>query len=77
MDPERLLWRPGAKTIFLPAETSIGETIRIAFPPKWTVEGPGVLKVGDVFTIAGNYSPNPRWREYKEYVITAVVESNG
>jgi hypothetical protein len=66
LDPERLLWRTGQKSIFLPA----------AKPSLWSSS---VLTVGDMFTIEGTYSVNPATgRETgipQNYVITANVES--
>lgn len=41
LDPERLLWKPGAKTFFLPGDTA----------PR--VQSPRELKAGDVVTIKG------------------------
>lgn len=46
LDPERLLWVPGQRTIFLPAL-------------KPSLVSPVALTKGDVFTIAGVYSVNP------------------
>ena len=45
LDPERLLWKPGAKRIFLPTPARV-----IAAYP---------FTKGDVFTIAGRYAINP------------------
>lgn len=65
LDPERLLWRPGAKTIFL--------------PPKPSLLAPMGLARGDLFTIEGVYAINPRtymateWLQ--QFVITDDVRS--
>lgn len=66
LDPERLLWVPGAKTIFLPTKR----------PSIWS---PVSLTRGDIFTVDGIYSINPRTgRETphaQQFVITADVTS--
>lgn len=68
LDPERLLWLPGAKTIFLPA-------------PKPTLATSEALTIGDVFTIEGVYGINPRRLEstgyLQEFVITKHYVSPG
>lgn len=61
LDPEQLLWRPGAKTIFLPS----------ARPTICTSQQ---LIIGDVFTISGVYAVNPltlQWTgRLQQFVIT-------
>lgn len=65
LDPERLLWRSGAKTIFLPS------------PPSLVT--PVFLRRGDIFTIAGVHSVNPRTRVdtgwLQQFVVTDDVPS--
>lgn len=46
LDPEMLLWKPGAKTIFLPTRQ----------PAAMSLHG---VQVGDVFTIDGVWAINP------------------
>jgi hypothetical protein len=46
LDPEQLLWVPGAKTIFLPT-------------PKQEIRSAVSLQRGDIFTIEGVFSVNP------------------
>lgn len=66
LDPERALWVPGQKRIFLPA----------AKPSLWSSTS---LPIADIFTIDGIYSVNPansRLVGYlKNFVITANVSS--
>jgi hypothetical protein len=66
LDPERLLWVPGAKTISIPAP--IIPVATIAVPQ---------MEVGDVFTIAGYFSVNPRTRKQEtklqKFVVREVV----
>jgi hypothetical protein len=53
LDVDKLLWQPGARTIFLPP------------PPQ--IIGP-FLRRGDVFTIAGRYAWNPITRQPLPYL---------
>lgn len=53
LDPERLLWRPGAKTIFLPSPKEVGQFTHTAIAGD-------ALRVGDVITIDGVYAVNPK-----------------
>lgn len=46
LDPELLVWRPGARTIFLPT-------------PARVIAG-AALRPGDVFVVAGRHAINPR-----------------
>lgn len=50
LDPERLLWRPGAKVISI-ASPSVAE-------PQHFIAGRD-MEIGEVFTIAGIYAVNP------------------
>jgi hypothetical protein len=64
LDPERALWVPGRKTIFLPPA-----------PRVWTAMDLGLRK-GDVITIEGHYETNPRGhRELRRYVVVSVEQS--
>lgn len=56
LDPEKLLWRPGAKLISIPK------------PPIVAC----VLNVGDVFTIAGRNVVNPRFPILERYIVTGI-----
>lgn len=73
LDPERALWVPGAKRIFLPAVQSVwidATTLEV-----WNQ---GLLKAGDIFTIDGVYVPNPSDRvrlTLQEYVMVTQVQS--
>lgn len=62
LDPERLLWRPGAKAIFL--------------PPKPSLLAPIGLTRGDVFTIEGVYAINPMTYEPVERLLQFVVTAD-
>lgn len=66
LDPELLLWKPGARSIFLPT------------PAPSLVTSVG-LTIGDVFTIDGLYAINPvtgRGTGYlQNYIITATTEA--
>ena len=64
LDPDRLLWVPGQKTIFLPS-------VRQAT----SVEMAELLRPGDVFTISGHYARNPLTRQLTEYLQDFVVVS--
>lgn len=70
LDPEKLLWRPGAKLISIPAPRTV-ETISI-MPIGCHLEK------GDLFSIAGVYSFNPVARESSEkpqiFVVTGASE---
>lgn len=70
-DPERLLWVPGAKTIFLPPDQKIVEPTILA--------GSRLLKKGDVFTIDGVFAINPatgaRTAHLQQFVVTSDVAS--
>ena len=63
LDPERLLWRPGAKSIFL--------------PPPPSLLAPTELLRGDLFTIEGVYAINPMTyapiERLQQFVITADI----
>jgi hypothetical protein len=72
LDPERALWVPGAKTIFLPPERRV--------EPATTITTGGVgFKKGDVFTIEGCYVRDPRTGQptphLQQFVVTADVDS--
>jgi hypothetical protein len=64
LDPERLLWTPGAKTHFLP-------------PPKgWERTASGVMfRVGDIVTFEGVYAVDPLTSrstvQLRRFVVTA------
>jgi hypothetical protein len=58
LDPERLLWVPGKKTIFL--------------PPLRPIAAQGFLRAGDIFTINGFYAVNPPSRR-ELFVVREVV----
>lgn len=66
IDPERLLWTPSAKRIFLPSPA----------PSLWSSTS---LAVGDIFTIQGIYAKNPATGRNTgvpaHFVITANVTS--
>lgn len=62
LDPELLLWKPGAKTIFLPPP-----------PPMTTLTGVGGFTAGDVFTINGVYAVNPKTRLLTEHLQQFVL----
>ncbi len=66
VDPEELIWRPGAKTIFLPAAKA--ETAAE------TLSG---LTIGDIFTIDGVWSVNPLTGRsipfLQQFVVTSSV----
>lgn len=60
LDPERLLWRPGSKTIFIPPSPELAfhpDSFRVAFNPD------DVFRMGDIIT----FGTSP-----KRYVITAI-----
>jgi len=64
LDPELLLWKPRAKTIFLPPATSFASSLE------------PVLRKGDIITIDGHYMINPSdfldpWK-LQEWVVTDV-----
>lgn len=68
LDPERLLWVPGQRKIFIPAPAR--------------VIAASSLQVGDVITIAGRYAINPRtWERLEvggvpllqQFVVTADI----
>lgn len=61
LDPERLLWKPGAKTIFLPPAKAT--TITLAEP---------FFKPGDIFTISGCYNMAGT-KVLQEFVWTGVT----
>jgi hypothetical protein len=66
LDPERALWVPGAKTIFLPT------------PPP-TVVSPVALTRGDIFTMSGVFSVHPQTGQIlnhlQQFVITEDVSA--
>lgn len=66
LDPERLLWVPGAKTFFLPAL-------------KPSLVSPIALSIGDIVSIDGIYALHPHTDKKlpfeKHFVITADVRS--
>lgn len=49
IDPERLLWRAGSRTISIPRYSS----------PDWSITTDRPLRIGETFTIAGVYMTNP------------------
>ena len=67
IDPEQLLWRPGAKTFFLP-------------PNPWTATTSGLLVRGDIVTISGHYARNPvtglLTPHLQHFVITEAVQAH-
>jgi hypothetical protein len=67
LDPEFLIWRPSAKTIFLPSAKA--GVITLPSPV-----------LGDVFTIAGVFAVNPttgRKTDFlQQFVVTGVAESD-
>ncbi len=67
IDPERLLWVPGAKKIFLP-------------PAKPVVRFSDHFAVGDVFVIEGRYAVNPQslksTGQLQQFVVTGFSESD-
>lgn len=69
LDPERLLWRPGAKVI------SIARPI----VQRWSLNTSNAMQPGDIFTIAGFYATNPvtglSTTMLREFVVTQPVES--
>ena len=72
LDPERLLWVPGKKTIFLPSiQQPVGMTFTLSNAR---------LVVGDEFTIGGVWSTNPHGMssgELQRFVVTATTDSDG
>lgn len=72
VDPEFLLWRPGAKSIFIPEPPQ-----PLAFHPDVFSIVTADLKVGDVFTIDGYMAPNPKTGRSlgieQRFVVTAVA----
>lgn len=63
LDPERALWVPNAKRIFLPSVAPVVRT-------------PIALTKGDIFTIAGSYAVNPAGLSVpflQQFVVTADV----
>ena len=67
LDPERLLWRPGAKLISIPpCSHKISDTLALFTP--------NALKPGDIITLQGVYANYPR---YERFTIRAVYESAG
>lgn len=72
IDPEELLWKPGAKTFFLPPQVPV---IR---PLGWG-QSSGLVK-GDVVTIDGVFATNPHTRQLitgakQHFVVTDVHDS--
>ena len=71
LDPERLTWKPGAKTHILPPAQG------------WTRTASGlhVFTRGDIITIEGEYAVNPATgrvtKRLKQFVVTADVRSDG
>jgi len=63
LDPERLLWVPGAKTIFMPAE-------------KPSLVSSCALKRGDVITLSGVFAVNPMTGEEQPYTQQFVITSD-
>lgn len=69
LDPERLLWTPGARTIFVPPADG------------WTREGRILVSEpftrGDIFTIEGVFATNPvtgrQTKHLQRFVVTADV----
>lgn len=65
IDPEKLLWVPGAKTIITPPASG------------WTVAGASALRVGDVFMIERGAEA---WgiSRFQKFIVTAeVTDSQG
>ena len=69
LDPERLLWVPGKKTIFLPS-------VRQATATEVMALASDRLRKGDVFTIEGYYARNPVTREQTKHLQQFVVLSD-
>lgn len=63
LDPERALWVPGRKRIFLPAQP----------PSLWS---PVALHAGDIFTIAGVYAVNPITQRNLDGLQNFVITTN-
>lgn len=69
-DPELLLWKPGAKTIFIPSA---------AIPPEFSstfATGSATFVAGDVITINGRYARHPRTRKLTGFLQQFVVTDN-
>jgi hypothetical protein len=75
LDPERLLWKPGAKTFFLPTLKPIVQ------PVGWVVSAGGLFMPGDIVTLAGHYAMNPLTRQptkhLQQFVVTMGTISEG
>lgn len=69
LDPERLLWVPGKKTIFLP-------TLRRPTTTEVWASACDQLRKGDIFTIEGCYSRSPITREQTMHLQQFVVLSD-
>jgi hypothetical protein len=74
IDPEQFLWRPGAKTIFLPPTPVITT-------PVITTLATGGFRQGDVITIEWHWSRNPTTGRLmvgqpQTFVVTADVTGN-
>lgn len=74
LEPEQLLWRPGAKRIFLPSlrprefSATLKDDVTLTLDTTWDE-----LRLGDVFTIEGHYIVNPPGvRELQRFTITHV-----
>lgn len=63
LDPERALWTPGAKTIFLPPVRPVELATTVS---QWDA---GLFAVGDIITIEGWYAENPPTRKLQEFVV--------
>lgn len=70
LDPERLLWVPGAKTIFLPPVKSVTRMTRV-------LVAPSAMKIGDIFTLNGVFAIEPTTltptKQLQQFVVTSDV----
>lgn len=66
LDPDRLLWRPGAKRISIPAPSPAPRITMIPIGQR--------LNKGDLFSIAGVYQVNPERRDSPQiFTVTRVL----
>ncbi len=66
LDPEKLLWRAGEKTIFIPPKPSVSTSLQLT----------AAFSVGDIITFGGRFAMNPKTRQstglLQHYIVTAV-----
>ena len=67
VDPDALLWTPGKKTIFLPAERPM--RIPGVTPPDGWLAAANSLRTGDIITIEGVYAINPPFSGLQKYIV--------